>query len=78
MILAFEVLGYFAAQEAAGDGMAGVAAEPGTRAVFVDVDEQGAGVRAIQSADGLTDLSSHMDDSNLLKAGRLATIVKVC
>jgi len=54
-IFTLQIAGDFAAQKSAGYGMRGIAAKPGTFAIF-DIDEQGAGVRAIERADGMADL----------------------
>jgi antitoxin (DNA-binding transcriptional repressor) of toxin-antitoxin stability system len=50
---AVEVLRYFAAEKASGDGMRGVAAETGGAAGFVDGDEDPAGVGAVMRADSM-------------------------
>ena len=55
-VFAVEIFGYFAAEEAAGDGVRRIAAEFGAVALVIDVDEQGAGVRAIEGADGMESL----------------------
>ena len=54
-IFALQILRDFAAQEPARDGMGGVAAQAGGAAVF-HVDQQGAGVGAIERADGVPNL----------------------
>ncbi len=52
MILALEVVRHFAAQESARDRMRRVAAQLRAAAVF-DIDQQGAGVGAIERAHGV-------------------------
>jgi hypothetical protein len=52
-VFVIEVAGDFAAEEAAGDGMVGVAAETAAVILLVDIDEERAGVGAIEGADGV-------------------------
>ena len=52
-IFAFEIASHLAAKEPAGDRVSGVAAKLRSTRVVVDVDEKRAGVRAIESADGM-------------------------
>ena len=52
-VFVIEVAGYFAAEEAAGDGVVGVAAETAAVILLVDIDEERAGVGAIEGADGV-------------------------
>src|SRR5271165_4281494 len=54
-ILAVQVPGHFAAQEAAGYGMIRVAAEMAALPLF-HVDEQGTAVRTVESANGVTNV----------------------
>lgn len=54
MILALEIASHLGAEKSAGDGVITVAAQSGGTAGIVDVDEDGAGVGAIESADGFT------------------------
>ena len=54
-IFALQILRDFSTEEATGDGMIGIAAQSGGAAIF-DVDEQAAGVGAIESADGVLNL----------------------
>jgi hypothetical protein len=52
-VFVFEVAGYFGAEEASGDGMGGVASEAAAVTLFIDIDEEGAGVGAIEGEDGV-------------------------
>ena len=60
VILALQVLRHFAAQKAARHRMLRIAAQLGGAAVF-DVDQQGAAVRTIQRAHGVTDFGHFPD-----------------
>ena len=52
---AVEILGDFAAEEALGDGLGGIAFDFDGAALLVDRDQDGAGVRAVVGADGVDD-----------------------
>ena len=52
-VFALEIARDFAAEKSAGDGVGGIAAELAAAACFVDVDQEGTGVRAIERADGM-------------------------
>jgi hypothetical protein len=51
MVFAFEITGHLAAQEAARDGVLRVAAKLRPVPVFIHVNEERTGVRAIEGAD---------------------------
>ncbi len=60
MVVAIEILCYFAAEEALGDGVGGVALEAsGATGGGIDLNEHGASIGAIESADGGVPVSSH-------------------
>ncbi len=65
-ILALQVAGDFAAQEAAGNGMIWVSTQPGTFSVIY-IDEQRAAVGAIEGADGVSHFR-HIIDYNFLQS----------
>ncbi len=59
-VLALEIAGDFSAQESAGDGMIGIAAQAAAAAVF-DVDQQTASVGAIERADGMANFGGQVE-----------------
>ncbi len=52
-IFVFEVAGYFGAEKTSGDRVGGIASEATAVAVFIDIDEERAGVGAIEGTDGV-------------------------
>ncbi len=52
----FEVTGYFGAEEASSDRVSGIATQTAALALVVYIDEEGAGVGAIECADGVDGL----------------------
>jgi hypothetical protein len=58
-VFVFEIAGYFGAEKAARDGMSGIASETAAVILLVDIDEQRAGVGAIEGADGM-DCAGHV------------------
>ena len=59
VVFAFEVFGDFAAEEALGDGVIGVAFEAGGVASWVNLDEERAGVWTVQGADRMAPGGRH-------------------
>jgi hypothetical protein len=55
-VFAVQITSDFSAKEAACDRMGGVAAKLRTAALLIDIDEERAAVRAVESADGMADL----------------------
>ncbi len=60
MVLAVQVTGYFATQEALGDGMVWIAAKV-RRAALIDSDQNRAGIGAVESAGRVPDVFHYID-----------------